>query len=700
MSATMRTDQHPTSTPPEDQQPPRKKIRKGTRSCWECKHRKVRCHFISDGDQSCRECLARGTTCRSQDLPEPENTRDADRASLSDRLGRVESLLERVLRRLDTIGGVEESRMLPSMATHNDNGLNCSAAATPTNENAPALSLFDNGVLSFRRSDVSTPNITLYSATTRDWEKLRHELLDLLPSDSALKRLEQANSSWWLVRAQCFQEYEESLLSSAMAARSDNHPTVLAKVLLWVAICLQQLPRGFDIELLGLSYSPTRLIAMCVKIVAHSISSDETLVSNLDGLECLVLLGVLYNNDGKLRSAWLCYRRALNVAQIIGLHRVAPESMEESESVSRAKHIWNHIIYADRYLSLMLGLYHGITDVALDSKGNGNETPSSSPMDLLCRIAGSIIERNQKFSKITPSMVRMTQTIDAELMSTDPLSVVEDPTILPPGKSLERAQAYAKLMTRLWHYQLIAWLHLPLLLESGTERRYDYSRQSCLEASRHMITCYTSIRHLTANSFCCKSLDFQAFTAAVTLLINILGPTGRSHLDSNDWPAIETVMTSLETLAEGQPPDKVATRGLSVLRTLKSVATRNNTPQSDISDGLPPMDCQSRRIKLDIPYFGTISIDYSTRSGLPGQQRLNNVPPKPTGTDLAANSALSSNMGNAAEASAVHEQATDVGPLLEARLELGPADIWSFDPDLTALPSFLPGLEDSWDLGL
>ncbi|BAE64649.1 unnamed protein product [Aspergillus oryzae RIB40] len=297
-------------------------------------------------------------------------------------------------------------------------------------------------------------------------------------------------------------------------------------------------------------------------------------------------------------------------------------------------------------------------------------------------------------------MVRMTQTIDAELMSTDPLSVVEDPTILPPGKSLERAQAYAKLMTRLWHYQLIAWLHLPLLLESGTERRYDYSRQSCLEASRHMITCYTSIRHLTANSFCCKSLDFQAFTAAVTLLINILGPTGRSHLDSNDWTAIETVMTSLETLAEGQPPDKVATRGLSVLRTLKSVATRNNTPQSDISDGLPPMDCQSRRIKLDIPYFGTISIDYSTRSGLPGQQRLNNVPPKPTGTDLAANSALSSNVGNAAEASAVHEQATDVGPLLEARLELGPADIWSFDPDLTALPSFLPGLEDSWDLGL
>ncbi|KJK60901.1 fungal transcription factor regulatory middle homology region [Aspergillus parasiticus SU-1] len=696
----MRTNQHPTSTPPEDQQPPRKKVRKGTRSCWECKHRKVRCHFVSDGDQSCRECLTRGTPCRSQDLPEPENTRELDRASLSDRLGRVESLLERVLRRLDTMGGAVEAQELPSMATDNDNGSNCSAAATPANETAPALSLFDNGVLRFRRSDVSTPNITLYSATSRDWEKLRHELLDLLPSDTALRRLEQANSCWWLVRMQCFQDNEESLLSSAAAARSGNHPTAIAKVLLWVAICLQQLPRGIDVESLELLCAPTRLIAKCVTLVAQSISSDETLVSSLDGLECLVLLGVLYNNDGKLRSAWLCYRRALNVAQIIGLHRLAPKSTDESESLSRAKHVWSHIIHADRYLSLMLGMYHGITDVALDSMRSGNEAPGPSHMDLLSRIAGSIIERNQRFSGIIPSMVRMTQTIDAELLSISPILVVEDPSILPLGKSIERAQAYAKLMTQLWHYQLIAWLHLPLLLESGTERRYDYSRQSCLEASRHMITCYTSMRRLTANSFCCKSLDFQAFTAAVTLLINMIGPPGRSHFESNDWPAIETVMASLETLAEVQPPDKVATRGLSVLRTLKRVAMRNNIAQSDTSDGLPPMDSQSGRIKLDIPYFGTISIDCSAHSDLPEQQQPTNARSTPTGTDLVATSALSSNVGNTTKADTVHNEVTGEGPWLETHLELGPADIWSVEPDLTAFASFLPDLEDSWDLGL
>ncbi|KAE8373415.1 hypothetical protein BDV26DRAFT_272156 [Aspergillus bertholletiae] len=687
----MRTNFHPTSTPPEDQQPPRK-IRKGTRSCWECKHRKVRCHFVSDGDQSCRECLARGATCRSQDLPEPEHPRESDRASLSDRLGRVESLIERVLQVLDTIGGgVEGARNLPSVATDND--LNSSTAGTPANKSAPAMSLFDNGVLGFRRSDASTPNITLYSSDTHDGEKLRHELLGLLPSRSTLRRLEQVNSSWWLVRAQCFQEYEQSLLSNAAAACSDSsHPTTIAKVILWVAICLQQLPRGFDVGSLELLYSPTRFIAKCVKIVGHSIGLDETLISNIDGLECLVLQGILYNNDGKLRSAWLCYRRALNVAQVIGLHRLTSESTDESESVSRARHIWNHIIYADRYLSLMLGMYHGIPDVALDLKKSGNETPNLSSMDLLCRIAGSIIERNQRFSKITPSMVRTTQTIDAELMSMDTLSAVEDLTILSPGKSIERARAYTRLMTQLWHYQLIAWLHLPLLLESGTERRYDYSRQSCLEASRNMITCYTSIRRLTANSFCCKSLDFQAFTAAVTLLINTFGPTGQSHLNSNDWPAIETVMTSLETLAEGQPPDKVATRGLSVMRALKRVATRGNTTQSDIPDGLPPMDGQPGRVKIDIPYFGTISLDCNMSNDLPGRQQLDNSLPSPISANLVSNSVPSLNAGDTMEASTMHDRVMEV--------ELGPADIWSFDPYSTTLPSFLPDLEDNWDLGL
>lgn len=109
------------------------------------KHRKVRCHFVCDSDRSCRECLARGLVCRSQDYPEPENARESDRVSLNERLGRVESLLENVLERLDSVGATEALPVLPSSGV--DKSPNSSAVVTPANENAPVLSLFDNEVV-------------------------------------------------------------------------------------------------------------------------------------------------------------------------------------------------------------------------------------------------------------------------------------------------------------------------------------------------------------------------------------------------------------------------------------------------------------------------------------------------------------------------------------------------------------------------
>ncbi|KAJ5753200.1 hypothetical protein N7520_010117 [Penicillium odoratum] len=690
----MLANSHLPPHPPEDQQPPRKRIRKGTRSCWECKHRKVRCHYVSDGDSTCRECLARGTVCRSQDFPEPENLRESDRASLNDRLGRVESLLERVLRRLDTLGDKREPPVSPPTGTVDSSNPSSSTAITPANENAPVLSLFNNGVenlpltlkqLGFQRSHASPPSITLYDTMNRQWEKLRHELLALLPSYSTLKRLE-ANSCWWLVRAQCFQDYEESLLPCSRASFSNHHPVVIAKALLWVAICLQQLPRGFVVDSLELPCPPAELIAKCVNIVAHSISCDETLVSGIDGLECLVLQGIFYNNDGKLRSAWLSYRRALNVGQIIGLHRLALKGEHDTASISRARHIWNHVIYADRYLSLMLGMYHGITDVALDSQRVPSETPSYS-MVLLCRIAGSII-RNQKFTIVTPLMVRMTQTIDSELMSVDPPEIAEETGIPTSGKSIQRAWAYNKFMARLWYYQLLAWLHLPLLLESGAHRRYNYNRQSCLEASRHMITCYISMRQLTAESFCCKSLDFQAFTAAVTLMINIIGPGGRPQSSLNDWRAVESVMETLEKLAKGQPPDK-------------NVAKGEIPSQSAISAGPSTEDDQSNRIKVDIPYFGTIFLDCGIHGDSSDKQCPDSVPAQPPrplfhmGIDES-----SLQTGILPDSSTTQGALTDGAPWPGNRVEMAPADIWTFDPELTALPPFLLEFGDNWDLGL
>jgi hypothetical protein len=58
----------------------------------------------------------------------------------------VESLLERVLRRLDTLGDTGEPPELQPTGIADSNP-SFSTVVTPANDSAPVLSLFDNGVV-------------------------------------------------------------------------------------------------------------------------------------------------------------------------------------------------------------------------------------------------------------------------------------------------------------------------------------------------------------------------------------------------------------------------------------------------------------------------------------------------------------------------------------------------------------------------
>jgi hypothetical protein len=49
----------------------RRKVRKGTHSCWECKRRKMKCRFDPRiASASCNGCRRRGSPCISQEFPE------------------------------------------------------------------------------------------------------------------------------------------------------------------------------------------------------------------------------------------------------------------------------------------------------------------------------------------------------------------------------------------------------------------------------------------------------------------------------------------------------------------------------------------------------------------------------------------------------------------------------------------------------
>lgn len=92
-------------TSPSGSAPKKRKVRKGTQSCWECKRRKIRCTLASSADAVCDGCKSRQTKCigqEYQDDPAPAASHKADR------LGRMESIIEDLVKQ-KTHDSVKES---------------------------------------------------------------------------------------------------------------------------------------------------------------------------------------------------------------------------------------------------------------------------------------------------------------------------------------------------------------------------------------------------------------------------------------------------------------------------------------------------------------------------------------------------------------------------------------------------------------
>ena len=92
----------------QDAGPARKKMRKGTRSCLECRRRKIKCTFEEGRTAVCNECYARGSTCIDQEHGDiqtySQSTAEQSSYSLRERVTQLEGLVKQVLDRLPENG--------------------------------------------------------------------------------------------------------------------------------------------------------------------------------------------------------------------------------------------------------------------------------------------------------------------------------------------------------------------------------------------------------------------------------------------------------------------------------------------------------------------------------------------------------------------------------------------------------------------
>ncbi len=66
---------------------------------------------------------------------------------------------------------------------------------------------------------------------------------------------------------------------------SQSHPIIISRLLLCIALCIQQLPRTFDQSQLHLSGSLVDLMEKYVATVV-TVTSDDELIGTMEGKEC------------------------------------------------------------------------------------------------------------------------------------------------------------------------------------------------------------------------------------------------------------------------------------------------------------------------------------------------------------------------------------------------------------------------------
>lgn len=447
----------------------------------------------------------------------------------------------------------------------------------------------------------------------KEFDELRRSLLAIMPSQQDIKSILLATETWWAVLFDGFSasnsdDARSSWMSYCFSSLTTSHPSFIARALLVVTTSLHQIPRHYDLSQLSLPHPPEDLIEKSLSYTSTLVTSNDELVGTAEGLECLVLQGAYYCNAGKLRRGWLCFRRALDVAQLMGLHhRLGLSDKDtEPEPLERLRHVWWIIFEADRYIGLLLGLPYGIANKHCDLENDSVEALGVSREEIYKRklaiIAGDINDRNRapKISAFTA-----TQEIDeklAALANEMPAEWWELPTSPFPSEPRTLARFNSRVLAQFTHFQYETFLHLPFLLRSAAEPRYTYNKSACLKASREMIQRYMVLRQQYANShFVCKLTDFQVFTSVIILLLNLLKARSaqkertqqQQQCDAQDWLVIDQVMQIFGDKTAGID-NEVATRGMKVIKTLSSIG-RNGGQNSG-------------SVKLAIPYFGTISI--------------------------------------------------------------------------------------------
>ncbi|QYT06445.1 Zn(2)-C6 fungal-type domain-containing protein [Trichoderma simmonsii] len=659
----------PSSAAEDKQHPPkRRKIRKGTLSCWECKRRKTRCSYAAPSNKKCDGCRSRRTKCISQEF----------RDEADERVDHEESPTVQLTRHSDNTRSNasiqyqpdQERITLPARFPERDDHTSKSNSKSHLSVNAAISNIGPEAQLTTRLDEIS-------GILLRKWPD-QHDL-DLIlsiPVDISILFHGVIFKPYSTFYSKHMESPKEMLQLPPQGAKA--HPVLIARRLLLLATYLQGIPPSSASKLDGLSSDYRAIMCCLVDVVSKLVTSNDELTNSLEGIECIMTESMYLNNSGNLRRAWMTNRRAMLTAQLLGLHTgtggpvniiLEPKSRDRIDP----DYMWFRIVLSDRALSLILGLPQGSS--LDDSFASPNALESCMALERIERIqavaAGLILRRNGAEASELSETYKIDKMLqDAAALMSPQWFVTIHNTAFVPDNEVKIFEDSIRLMHQFTHHNLLLQLHLPFILQpsSADGPNHDYSKMTASAASRTIISDFVAFHNSNPLPYYCRMIDFVVFIASVTLCIahidarhqhqtssdnNCVGRGSFTALDSlrhqrmRDRGLLDYILEIMEMKARANH-DIVAQKISEIIRPLlaaesdsdngryylttasrsvhQKTYSQKSQPQSLGETGETP-----NKLLIYIPHFGTINIEAHPEVTIGGNASiLGNNPTSPS----------------------------------------------------------------------
>ena len=492
-------------------------------------------------------------------------------------------------------------------------------------------------------SIATVPNRGLQTATTYD--QLRHELLAAWPTKAELDRIYTLSVGvsahlYTGIRSPVDGLADESTLSPQELLKLPPpgcHPLFIARKLLIMGSFLQGAPRAPAANSKDSDINYRGIMCRVADTARRLVTTNDELTDSVEGIECIMIESMYYNYTGNIRRSWISLRRAVSIAQLMGLHR-GPASWSPKILEPQARggvdpgHLLFRLVAMDSYLALMLGLpQSSLGESFASTKALERCNPMARMQRLFCIAGGRILQRNDA----DMDSYATTQEIDKLLQS----AAAEMPAqwwLIPEPESWVKdrradLKVLLRVMDQLTYYHLLARLHLPYMLRSSREKKYDYSKITVVNASREVLVRFVSFRISNTDNFYCRGGDFLAFIASTTLcLAHINARCHRRdatndedcgnvysfliHQRLSDRGLMERMLGIMQSMADADSSEMIAATIARMLRHLLAIEA-NAASGVTYSTKMTEMACGGKVtdggniLRVFIPHIGTIKFE-------------------------------------------------------------------------------------------